>query len=311
MPQGISFGARVVGDWTRSLNQYASMAAAQTKALVTEKDSTVKDDQFPSDMPVQVPVQVMIDGPYGGCSVDLGDHETVLLFAGGSGITFTLGLLDDIVGRCTRKGRSNGERTRRIEFAWCIRSFGKFSCFFFAMEQIFLLTNISIGCIEWFSSALVDIATAAAASSNTTTPIDLHISIYVTCLCVPEAVPVIPNSHVTIIRPSIYRVLDQLTSFSPTTTTTSMRPSRPISSASGKKSDAESDFDIEESAECSHNSEGDRQLSEIREGGGVVVCASGPASLAREAANAVARLQMSGRGMRLGGIALHTELFSL
>ena len=122
MPQGISFGVRVAGDWTRSLNQYASMAAAHTKALVTEKDGIVEDSQFLSE----VPVQVMIDGPYGGSSLDLGDYETVLLIAGGSGVTFILGLLDDIVGRCTRKGRMNGERTRRIEFAWSIRSFGKF-----------------------------------------------------------------------------------------------------------------------------------------------------------------------------------------
>ena len=62
----------------------------------------------------------MVDGPYGGCSVDLGEYETAVLIAGGAGITFTLGLLDDIVERC----RKNGERTRRIEFAWCVRSFG-------------------------------------------------------------------------------------------------------------------------------------------------------------------------------------------
>ena len=37
------------------------------------------------------------------------------------------------------------------------------------------------------------------------------------------------------------------------------------------------------------------------------MCASGPGSLTGEAANAVARMQMSGRGMRLGGIALHTK----
>lgn len=71
-------------------------------------------------------VQVMLDGPYGGSSVDLGRYESALLVAGGSGITFTLGLLDDIVGRCTKLGRSQGERTRKIEFAWCIRSFGDF-----------------------------------------------------------------------------------------------------------------------------------------------------------------------------------------
>lgn len=70
-------------------------------------------------------VQVMFDGAYGGCSIDLGEYESVLLVAGGSGATFTIGMLDDIVGRCVKLGRRNGEKTRRIEFVWCIRSFGK------------------------------------------------------------------------------------------------------------------------------------------------------------------------------------------
>ena len=55
----------------------------------------------------------MINGPYGECSVDLGEYETALLVAGGSGITFALGVLD-IVGRVVRKGRSGGERTRGV-----------------------------------------------------------------------------------------------------------------------------------------------------------------------------------------------------
>lgn len=69
-------------------------------------------------------VMVMIDGPYGGLSLDLGQYENVLLFAGGAGATFAMGVLDDIVGRITRLNRRNGERTRRIEFAWCVKSFG-------------------------------------------------------------------------------------------------------------------------------------------------------------------------------------------
>jgi ferric-chelate reductase len=73
-----------------------------------------------------VQVQVMLDGAYGGCSVDLGRYESVLLVAGGSGATFTIGLLDDIVGRCVRLGRRGGEVTRKIEFAWCIKSFGTY-----------------------------------------------------------------------------------------------------------------------------------------------------------------------------------------
>ncbi|KAJ8586867.1 hypothetical protein M405DRAFT_864231, partial [Rhizopogon salebrosus TDB-379] len=98
-----------------------------------------------------------------------------LLVAGGSGIAFTLGILDDIVGRCIRLERSQGERTRKPEPAWCIRSFGQ---------------------IEWFASMLIDIAS-----------IDLHISIYVTCLCDPEAVPAIPNSIVVPSRPLVHDLL--------------------------------------------------------------------------------------------------------
>jgi hypothetical protein len=109
---GLILGARVTGDWSRALNLYAQKAMEQ---VIDEKTIVEHAAQ----------VQVMIDGPYGGCSVDLGNFESVLLVAGGSGATFTLGLLDDIVGRCIRLGRKGGERTRRIEFAWCVRSFGK------------------------------------------------------------------------------------------------------------------------------------------------------------------------------------------
>lgn len=108
---GLILGARVNGDWSRALNHYASEGRGQ----ITE-DKTIVERE--------TQVHVMVDGPYGGSSVDPGNFESLLLVAGGSGATFTLGLLDDIVGRCIKLGRRGGERTRRIEFAWCVRSFG-------------------------------------------------------------------------------------------------------------------------------------------------------------------------------------------
>jgi hypothetical protein len=117
MPTGISLGVRANGDWAKALNSFANEGIAEIQALAQEKHA---------GDPVELPVQVMVDGPYGGCSVDLGQYESAILFAGGIGITFTLGLLDDIVGRCVRRGRENCERTRRIEFSWCVRSFGAF-----------------------------------------------------------------------------------------------------------------------------------------------------------------------------------------
>lgn len=158
----------------------------------------------------------------------------------------------------------------------------------------------SKGSIEWFTPYLMDIANTAASSSSS---LDLHISIYVTCLCNPEAIPPIPNSDVTIVRPSVHGILEELLT----------PPSIPSSSArtSTSESQSESGTDSGSDSEKGEKSgSGRAKLKWVGLGGGVGVCASGPESLTREAANAVARLGML-RGVELGGVALHTELFSV
>ncbi|KAF9219855.1 iron reductase, partial [Gyrodon lividus] len=239
---GMILGARVNGDWTRALNDFTRQEQERLQAL----DKTSEN--------LSVPVQVMLDGPYGGSSVDLGQFESVLLVAGGSGVTFTLGLLDDIVARCVKLGRPKGERTRRIEFAWCIRSFGN---------------------IAWFAPMLMDIANTASRSS-----INLHISIFVTCLCDPESIAPIPNCDVVMIRPSVYALLQDLTT--------------PLCSSASASS-------VEEQAEKTTT-----QFGWSGQGGGVAVCASGPESLTAEVQNAVARLGVM-RGIEVGGVAIHVE----
>ncbi|KAF9553360.1 hypothetical protein CPC08DRAFT_697815 [Agrocybe pediades] len=301
MPQGISFGVRACGDWSRALNQYALQTLAEInaaesceKSLPGSTEKAHAASATPSASAVtEVPIQVMLDGPYGGCSVDLGNYETVLLFAGGSGITFTLGLLDDIVGRCVRKGRANGEVTRRIEFAWCVRSFGS---------------------IDWFAPALMDIANAATLSSVSSTPIEVHISIYVTCLCNPEAIPQIPNCDVSMIRPSIYRVLLDLTA--PPEQPSSSAPSPARSNLEATKSaekvtELDDQYEVEEVSAFQGVNSVSAKLPRISDGGDVAVCVSGPEGLVREASNAVARVKMSRRRHRLGKIDLHTEVFTL
>jgi hypothetical protein len=57
---------------------------------------------------------LILEGPSRGPTLRAGDFERVLLFAGGSGMTFTLGVLDELVGRCVRLGRRDGEKTRRV-----------------------------------------------------------------------------------------------------------------------------------------------------------------------------------------------------
>ncbi|KAG7094335.1 hypothetical protein E1B28_007934 [Marasmius oreades] len=260
IPSGILLGARVTGDWTRALNQYATAESYSTNLLTSLEPKTKQEGSCEGAI-TPVPVHVMIDGPYGGSSIDLGEYESVLLVAGGSGATFTLGLLDDIVGRCIRLNRQRGERTRRIEFAWCVKSFGY---------------------LKWFAAALGDIAGVVhdrhrhrQQDTDVELDLDLHISVYVTCLCNPDEVPDIPNMDVTLERPSVKELLRELvTPPDPETTPTSSK------------------------------------LQWAGLGGGVAVCASGPESLTREASNAVASLGLT-RGVELGGVSVHTEVFSL
>ncbi|KAF9219039.1 hypothetical protein BS17DRAFT_469519 [Gyrodon lividus] len=61
-------------------------------------------------------VKVFVDGPYGP-SPDLGSYDTSVLIAGGSGVSYTLPTLLDIIEQ-VRDGKSN---CRRVVFIWSIR----------------------------------------------------------------------------------------------------------------------------------------------------------------------------------------------
>lgn len=144
-----------------------------------------------------------------------------------------------------------------------------------AAAAVFILVEISFidvstGQIQWVAPMLADIATVVAGSSS----LDLHISIYVTCLCDPEAVPPIPNSVVTADkRPTVDRLLSDMITPSEEAPTEGLRW--------------------------------------VGLGGGLGVCVSGPSGLTRDMSNAVAKLSLSRRVDEIGGVALHTETFML
>lgn len=62
-------------------------------------------------------VKVFVDGPYGP-SPNLGSYDTSVLVAGGSGVSYTLPVLLDIIER-VRNGQTN---CRRVVFIWSIRN---------------------------------------------------------------------------------------------------------------------------------------------------------------------------------------------
>ncbi|KAF7433701.1 hypothetical protein PC9H_005664 [Pleurotus ostreatus] len=244
--EGIVLAVRACGDWSKALNEYANSDAQQShvSALTLKAESELATG-FP-----EVPIRVMLDGPYGGCSINLGRYENVLFLAGGSGATFTISLLDDLVARCAKLRRPGDEKTNRIEFVWCIRSFDA---------------------MEWFAPLLATIVDTAMKST-----LDLHISIFVTSLrsLLPDVT--LPNTDIRVGRPSISALLRSFASMP-------HGPNRALT---------------------------DKELAMPPQYGGVAVCASGPESLTREAANAVVQVNLS-QGIRLGGIALHTEKFSM
>ena len=151
----------------------------------------------------------------------------------------------------------------------------------------------------------MDVARTAASSSTSVAPLDLHISIYVTCLCSPEAVPPIPNCDITIIRPSLYKVILDLTAIDLPKSGSSTSP--PDISLLVKNSTTRciETLDVEAVGNI-----GDK-LSLVQGGGSLAVCVCGPQSMTQEAANAVARIQMFRLGSQLGGVGLHTEVFVL
>ncbi|KAJ7711218.1 hypothetical protein B0H14DRAFT_3524616 [Mycena olivaceomarginata] len=81
-------------------------------------------------------MQAVLEGPYGGPTHDAGAYGPVLFLAGGSGVTSTLGQLDDLVGQWVRGGRVKGDHTRQVEWVWCVRDVDALSCFQPQLAQI-------------------------------------------------------------------------------------------------------------------------------------------------------------------------------
>ncbi|KAJ6566192.1 hypothetical protein B0H19DRAFT_1025025 [Mycena capillaripes] len=281
-PIGMLLAARVCGNWSRALHNFA---------LTPEPTYTFdenEDDEFPADVK---------PGPYGGPTLRAGDFERVLLFAGGSGATFTLGVLDELVGRCVRLGRRDGEKTRRVVWCWCVRSFGA---------------------INWFAPYLLQIATLAARPDS---HLDLRIRIFVTCLCDPAAVPKIPGCTVTEARPSVSQVLDRLLDPLPAPGADCCGALAPIRGGKDKADDDERPSGSgRSSASASTDELGDLEKGVVGGGGvagesgrgGVAVFAAGPGSLIREAGNAVAAANLvGGKGRRAGGVAFSAEAFTI
>ncbi|KAG1804034.1 ferric reductase NAD binding domain-containing protein [Suillus subaureus] len=106
-------------------------------------------------------VKVFVDGPYGP-SPNLGSYDTSVLVAGGSGVSYALPVLLDIIER-VRNGES---RCRRVVFIWSIRS---------------------VDHIRWINDVLIRALRLA--------PPSLSISIHIHVTGVATPIETLPQSH--------------------------------------------------------------------------------------------------------------------
>ncbi|KAJ7199386.1 ferric reductase like transmembrane component-domain-containing protein, partial [Mycena pura] len=295
-PLGMLLGARACGDWSRALHAFglqddadvldeeetsaageksASNAIAATPEAHDRKTQETRAPEPAAEELRGRDAHFVLEGPYGGPTLNADEYESVLLFAGGSGATFTLGVLDALVARCVPlapapSASSPAPKTTRVVWCWCVRSFSA---------------------INWFAPYLLQIATRAARPDSA---LDLRMRIFVTCLCNPDAVPRIPGCTVTEMRPAVWRVLAGMLDPAASASVDALPLSVPAA-------------DAEKGIRAGHGDAGARRAPT----GGVAVFAAGPSSLIREAGNAVAAANLSAPGRRAGGVAFCAEAFTV
>ncbi|KAJ7164427.1 iron reductase [Mycena filopes] len=294
-PMGMLLAARACGDWSRALLDFASrpdVDAFPSSSVDGDLEGggphAAHRAEKEEDVVPGREAHLVLEGPYGGPTLRAGDFERVLMFAGGSGATFTLGVLDELVAQATRCNREGQVKTRRVVWCWCVRSFGA---------------------INWFAPYLLQIATRAAEPGS---GLDLRIRIFVTCLCDPDAVPRIPGCTVTEARPQVENVLARL--LDPVATRVADCCAEEIDeddSELGEDGDVEKDMEKENDVDVEMGTGKGKGRKGASGAGGVAVFAAGPGSLIREAGNAVARANLGGRGRGAGGVAFCAEEFTV
>lgn len=129
------FFIRAKKGWTKDLwDLVANLSARGLKHPAGEKP--------PASYPTPhkgVLMRALVDGPFGSAArAKWGEHSTVLLMVGGSGVSFGLSILEYIcMSMAGRDGRALGGRrggygmpgfkTQRVRFIWIVREFGE--CF--------------------------------------------------------------------------------------------------------------------------------------------------------------------------------------
>ncbi|KAJ7453219.1 ferric reductase NAD binding domain-containing protein, partial [Mycena latifolia] len=113
----ISVHIRVEGDFTTALAKAVGCDFEAKKGV--EPGSTVVNPSLSRTLP-----RVMVDGPFGTCSEEFLNFETVLLVGAGIGVTPFASILKSIWYRMNNFSGAKRTRLSKVYFTWVIRDFG-------------------------------------------------------------------------------------------------------------------------------------------------------------------------------------------
>ena len=118
---------------TRKLYQWVSThrQRAIERDVEAKRHSSASTQSTGGDLVVQAPpvlLRAILDGPFGSADrVKWGEYSTVVIFCGGSGISFGASVLEYICGQLSQVGLSSSPRfkTTRLRFCWIVREFAE------------------------------------------------------------------------------------------------------------------------------------------------------------------------------------------
>ncbi|WVQ81040.1 hypothetical protein IAT38_003147 [Cryptococcus sp. DSM 104549] len=105
------------GDWTRALWDLAArggVSGVMGSGGIGEKEKGYVEAVKGTEC------RVLVEGPYGGpCSLVFSSYSSVMLITGGSGVTFALAVLEDLI----HKSFKGHTRARTVHFVWICKTY--------------------------------------------------------------------------------------------------------------------------------------------------------------------------------------------
>lgn len=117
--EGMVLIVKKAGDWTSRLSRLAASNRYQERGELEPEEKAARRRDVESLVSHSVPVRVWLEGPYGGCGRTVfASFSGALIVCGGSGITFGLSILQDLVAK-----DAVGEcRLKYVELIWVVPS---------------------------------------------------------------------------------------------------------------------------------------------------------------------------------------------